>query len=110
MSHDGGCFMPWRRMSNAASMAHRRKPRKQSTLQTCNQLDMTLFAASHSNVGDGPWSDTVRSLRRRFYRGTPIGDAPATIARSVAPAAAPEQPRSIWDDPAADDLDAEIPF
>ena len=91
-------------------MAHRRKRRKQSTLQMCNQLDMTLFAASHSNVGDGPWSDTVRSLRRKFYRGNPIGDAPATMTHSAPPAAASEQPRSIWDDPAADDLDAEIPF
>ncbi|MGI8855008.1 MAG: HD domain-containing protein [Thermomicrobiales bacterium] len=81
-------------------------------LQACNQLDTTLAAASHSSAGDGPWSDTVRSLRRRFYRGTPDGDRPADMPRPATPAAAAaaEQPRSIWDDPAADDLDAEIPF
>jgi hypothetical protein len=81
-------------------------------LQTCNQLDTTLAAASHTGAGDGPWSETVRSLRRRFYRGDITAEAPASAPRTPAPtaAAAAEQPRSIWDDPAADDLDAEIPF
>jgi hypothetical protein len=39
-------------------------------------------------------------------------EAPASAPRAPAPTAAvaAEQPRSIWDDPAADDLDAEIPF
>jgi 3'-5' exoribonuclease len=78
-------------------------------LQSCNLLDMTLTAAARSSAGDGPWSDTVRSLRRRFYRGTaqPETTAPPAVAAATAPA---EQPRSIWDEPAADDLDAEIPF
>jgi 3'-5' exoribonuclease len=81
-------------------------------LQACNQLDITLAAASHTSAGDGPWSDTVRSLRRRFYRGDMTAEAPASAPRAPAPTAAvaAEQPRSIWDDPAADDLDAEIPF
>ena len=80
-------------------------------LQACNQLDMTLRRRLASDAGDGPWSDTVRSLRRRFYRG----DTAKPEARRAAPPlrlppAAAEQPRSIWDEPAADDLDAEIPF
>ena len=77
-------------------------------LQSCNLLDMTLTAAARSSAGDGPWSDTVRSLRRRFYRGT-SPEAPIPAASFVAPATAPPS-RSIWDEPAADDLDAEIPF
>ena len=78
-------------------------------LQACNQLDMTLTAAARSSAGDGPWSDTVRSLRRRFYRGTAQPEAAGAPPRAPAPTPA-EQPRSIWDEPAADDLDAEIPF
>ncbi len=78
-------------------------------LQACNQLDMTLTAADRSSAGDGPWSDTVRSLRRRFYRGTAQPE-PAIASAIAAPSAPAEQPRSIWDEPAADDLDAEIPF
>jgi 3'-5' exoribonuclease len=78
-------------------------------LQACNLLDMTLTAAARSSAGDGPWSDTVRSLRRRFYRGTGQPEAPAPVMSPVAPAAASPS-RSIWDEPTADDLDAEIPF
>ncbi len=78
-------------------------------LQSCNQLDMTLTAAAKSSAGEGPWSDTVRSLRRRFYRGTAEPEV-APPRPSVATPAAAETPRSIWDEPAADDLDAEIPF
>ena len=78
-------------------------------LQACNQLDMTLTAAARSSAGDGPWSDTVRSLRRRFYRGTaqPAAGTPHAFTAASAPV---EQPRSIWDEPVADDVDAEIPF
>ncbi len=79
-------------------------------LQACNQLDMTLTAAARSSAGDGPWSDTVRSLRRRFYRGPSESEAATPPPASAAPPAAASQPRSIWDEPAADDLDAEIPF
>lgn len=78
-------------------------------LQMCNQLDTTLAAASYSGTGDGPWTETVRSLRRRFYRGAATPEAPAAAPRPPAPAAV-EAPRSIWDDPAADEIDAEIPF
>ena len=42
----------------------------------CNQLDVTLAAASHSVAGEGPWTDTVRSLRRRFYRGNTTEETP----------------------------------
>ncbi len=78
-------------------------------LQACNQLDTTLAAAARSGAGEGPWSDTVRSLRRRFYRGTTEPDIVPPRPVVAAPAAV-EQPRSIWDEPASDDLDAEIPF
>lgn len=77
-------------------------------LHMCNQLDTTLAAASHSGAGDGPWTDTVRSLRRRFYRGAASETPPAAPRAPTVTAAT--QPRSIWDDPAVDDLDAEIPF
>ena len=78
-------------------------------LQACNLLDMTLMAAARSSAGDGPWSDTIRSLRRRFYRGTAQPEAPASAMSPVTPAAT-QPAHSIWDEPAADDLDAEIPF
>ncbi|MHB8645252.1 MAG: HD domain-containing protein [Thermomicrobiales bacterium] len=77
-------------------------------LQACNLLDMTLTAATRSSAGEGPWSDTVRSLRRRFYRGIAQPEPPMT-ARAPAAAGA-EQPRSIWDEPVADERDDEIPF
>jgi len=82
-------------------------------LQMCNQLDVTLAAASHSATGEGPWTDTVRSLRRRFYRGGDLPEAaapPRPLATTPTAAPATEQARSIWDDPAADDVDSEIPF
>ena len=83
-------------------------------LQMCNQLDMTLSAASVATTGDGPWSDTVRSLRRRFYRGA--NDAPSAtpanpvpVPATIAAPTAADRGRSIWDEP-ADDADDEIPF
>jgi 3'-5' exoribonuclease len=92
-------------------------------LQMCNQLDTTLSAAA-SGTGDGIWTDTIRSLRRKFYLGgqAAAGEEPAgapwaaraaganegaTIDTGIPPA--PAAPRSIWDEPPPDD-DQEIPF
>lgn len=84
-------------------------------LGAVNQLDTVLKAAS-TEGGEGPWTEQVRSLRRRFYRGAPSGattDA-SPAANGAKPEAAPagDATRSIWDDPAAltDDFDTEIPF
>lgn len=90
-------------------------------LQMCNQLDTTLSAASLS-TGDGIWTDTIRSLRRKFYLGGehPAQEAPGggrqqaadTNGTTPAPFAAsvPDSaPRSIWDEPPPDD-DSDIPF
>jgi 3'-5' exoribonuclease len=83
-------------------------------LQMCNQLDTVLSAASSHGGGDGPWTETIRSLRRRFYRGSATDAAYETPTVSPAPsvsAPAPTtQPRSIWDEPPADDVDTDIPF
>jgi 3'-5' exoribonuclease len=90
-------------------------------LQMCNQLDTTLSAASLSS-GDGMWTDTIRSLRRKFYLGgQPPANQPSAreaIVRDTGerPPPVPEfgiqaaaAPRSIWDEPSPDD-DADIPF
>ena len=78
-------------------------------LQMCNQLDTVLSAATFSDQGDGPWTETVRSLRRRFYRGAAT-EAPLAPPSPRAESVTDEAPRSIWDDPTQDDPNDEIPF
>lgn len=80
-------------------------------LQNVNQLDLILQAAS-APAGEGAWTETIRSLRRRFYRGTPA-TAPAPAASEAVPPAPITSPTgqsaaSIWDEAPLDD--EEIPF
>jgi len=101
-------------------------------LQSMNQLDLVLAAAS-TPTGDGAWTETIRSLRRRFYRGNAAATAATTatatdnssasgeltpLSTQATQATLTDQPDpstastgsagSIWDD--APDDDEEIPF
>ncbi len=74
-------------------------------LQSVNQLDVVLKAASASADENG-WTEQVRSLRRRFYRGT-ANDATDTLP-PAAGAVPVDPPFTSWDEP--DDFATEIPF
>jgi len=87
-------------------------------LQSVNQLDLILQAASAPASNSG-WTDTIRSLRRRFYNGvSPAANAPVSTPSDSSPDLpvidAPVPPittmgsSSIWDDVPLDD--DEIPF
>lgn len=90
-------------------------------LQSVNSLDIVLAAASSASGGAGAWSEPVRSLRRRFYRGESSeqgavsGEQPAANGARPLAAANPPTPQPAmnndtetfnWD--ATDDDD--IPF